>query len=454
MKTKTLLAASLFIAGIMGANAQWVLTGNANATGTSVIGTTAANPAVGQDLRFVRGGIPSGLIANQRAYFGISAGQFANTGVNAPNNTYIGQFAGRGASTAIVNSGVNNSYVGFNSGPANTTGSSNSFFGTSSGLVNTTGNGNAFFGANSGLRLLNGSANTFLGANSGRTRGASTDNTGNTFVGQDAGGGSTTIAASGSNNTYLGNNSGFNSLTGSNNIFIGNQCGAGATGSNNTFIGSQLNLNTTLSNNVVIGDGAGNQRLIINNTGATTLTGLAGANAGLVLTADNTGRLTMIAPPTVANTNIYNSDGLLATDRLIDMNNNNLYFKTANSPTNGKVYIGEVGNFVGNYKLYVEDGILTEKVRVALVGTANWADYVFAKDYKLAPLSEVEKYYTANKHLPNVPSSQELVSEGLDLGVMQAKQMEKIEELTLYIVEQNKAIETLKAQVNAFLEKK
>ncbi|MBC7440378.1 MAG: hypothetical protein H7250_10390 [Flavobacterium sp.] len=111
----------------------------------------------------------------------------------------------------------------------------------------------------------------------------------------------------------------------------------------------------------------------------------------------------------------------------------------------GDVKIGNVSTPAG-YKLYVEQGILTEKVKVAVATSAAWADYVFANDYKLKPLSEVESFIKDNNHLPNVPSAKELVKEGLDLGKMQATQMEKIEELTLYLIEMKKEIEVLKKE--------
>jgi hypothetical protein len=98
------------------------------------------------------------------------------------------------------------------------------------------------------------------------------------------------------------------------------------------------------------------------------------------------------------------------------------------------------------YKLFVEQGILTEKVKVAVNCSTAWADYVFANDYKLKPLLEVEAYVKENKHLPNIPSASELVNDGLNLGEMQAKQMEKIEELTLYMIEMKKEIDTLKKE--------
>ncbi len=109
----------------------------------------------------------------------------------------------------------------------------------------------------------------------------------------------------------------------------------------------------------------------------------------------------------------------------------------------GSLKVGNVATPVG-YKMYVEQGILTEKVKVAVASSPAWADYVFAADYKLKSLSEVEKFIDENNHLPNIPSADELVKEGLDLGKMQALQMEKIEELTLYLIEMKKEIEVLK----------
>ena len=80
-----------------------------------------------------------------------------------------------------------------------------------------------------------------------------------------------------------------------------------------------------------------------------------------------------------------------------------------------------------SYKLFVEGGILTEKVKVALRNTNNWADYVFDENYNLMPLDKLEKYISTNKHLPGIDSASELSKNGLDLAEMQSKQMEKIE---------------------------
>ncbi|MFA6150676.1 MAG: hypothetical protein WC716_05095 [Chitinophagaceae bacterium] len=99
------------------------------------------------------------------------------------------------------------------------------------------------------------------------------------------------------------------------------------------------------------------------------------------------------------------------------------------------------------YGLLVQNGILTEKVRVAIPGTPEWADYVFADDYKLMPLKQLEAFIEEENHLPEVPSAEEVVKDGVDLGQMQAKLLQKVEELTLYVIQQQKEIDTLKKQV-------
>ena len=101
----------------------------------------------------------------------------------------------------------------------------------------------------------------------------------------------------------------------------------------------------------------------------------------------------------------------------------------------------------GDYKLYVEKGILTEKVKVAIKTTASWSDYVFKKGYELMPLNSLEKYVNTNFHLPEVPSAEQVVKEGIDLGNMDSKLLAKVEELTLYIIELNKKIEQLQKEM-------
>ncbi|MGD8781982.1 MAG: LamG domain-containing protein [Ignavibacteria bacterium] len=88
------------------------------------------------------------------------------------------------------------------------------------------------------------------------------------------------------------------------------------------------------------------------------------------------------------------------------------------------------------YKLAVAGDMIAEEVVVKLED--DWPDKVFEEDYDLKPLTEVENFIKENKHLPDIPSAEEVKEEGLSIGEMQAKLLEKIEELTLYTIELNK----------------
>lgn len=119
--------------------------------------------------------------------------------------------------------------------------------------------------------------------------------------------------------------------------------------------------------------------------------------------------------------------------------------------TDGKVEIGNVQNVNGNYRLYVEKGILTERLKIALNdGSSKWSDFVFDANYQLPPLSQVEAFIKENKHLPDIPSEKEVKAHGIDVAEMDALLLQKIEELTLYVIEQNKRIEALEKQNHLF----
>lgn len=91
--------------------------------------------------------------------------------------------------------------------------------------------------------------------------------------------------------------------------------------------------------------------------------------------------------------------------------------RTMTVTNDNKVYIGDdYTNTPGNYKLYVESGILTEKIKVAVKGTTYWSDFVFHPDYKLMSLKELQQYISQNKHLPEIPNAEEVVAEGVDVG--------------------------------------
>ena len=193
----------------------------------------------------------------------------------------------------------------------------------------------------------------------------------------------------------------------------------------------------------------GNTVTLSNGGGSFTMPNTS-VTAGTNVTVTGSGSSVSPYVVSAADTSLYANNGTINSatttngNRVVTMNNSNIWFKSAAADTNSKIYIGTTATYpstTGNYKLYVEGGILTEKVKVALRSTANWADYVFEKNYDLMPLKNVEEYIAIHKHLPGIDSASELAKNGLDLAEMQAKHMAKIEEMMLYIIDQNKTIE-------------
>lgn len=153
--------------------------------------------------------------------------------------------------------------------------------------------------------------------------------------------------------------------------------------------------------------------------------------------------------------NIYNNGNEAF---ITNLENSNLNFGTNNTnivkiTPGGAMVVGTTTTPTG-YKLYVEQGILTEKVKVAIKTSANWADYVFSDEYQLQPLSQVEQYIREHKHLPGIPSTHDVMETGLDLGSMDAKLLEKVEELTLHMIRLEKEINALKLENEALRNQK
>jgi hypothetical protein len=101
----------------------------------------------------------------------------------------------------------------------------------------------------------------------------------------------------------------------------------------------------------------------------------------------------------------------------------------------GKLGVGAI-QIPDSFKLAVAGKIIAEEVVVKL--QSAWPDYVFHQDYRLKPLHEVEQFVKANKHLPGIPSAAQVEEKGLSMGEMQNKLLQKIEELTLYVIELQK----------------
>lgn len=326
-----------------------------------------------------------------------------------PNTTTLGGNNSLVLGTAAGNSSFSGEYNvlnGYQAGANLTSGDRNTFTGGLSGRKTTTGRKNTFYGYYSGYEHTTGTQNSFFGYGAGSL---STSGSNNSFFGNLAGNENTT----GHSNTYIGNQAGRANAVGAYNTVIGHYAGhkygGTKTGNYNVILGSLAGLNTgNGDNNVIIGYGAAQDVTISNKLY------IANANA--------------------------NATPLIWGD-----------FQESLLKLNAKVGIGDVSSYptnslYNNYKLFVTGGILTDEIRVKLSSSGTWADYVFQDDYQLPTLEEVENHIKENGHLPNVPSAKEVEENGINVADMARIQQEKIEELTLYIIELNKRIETLEAK--------
>lgn len=312
-------------------------------------------------------------------------------------NVFLGYNTGITA-TLGANTGSYNTALGYNTFLYNTTGSSNSVLGRNALLLNTSGSNNVAVGTSAMQSNQNGNFNMALGGNSLKSN------------------------TSGASNMAIGFSALENLTTGSNNVAIGTRAGGGKNGFGNIYIGSY-----------------------------------AGEVGGATVTEDNKLYIHNVGVPNP----LIKGDFAQGWMRINSKTTGYLVigdFDTVPSGTPGTGGVPLPPNIgtAGGYRLVVQDGILTEKIKVALRSTGgDWADYVFEPEYKakMMTLEEVEKFTLENKHLPNVLSEKEMVKEGLDVAKTSKMFMEKIEELTLYMIEMNKEIKALKAE-NELLKRK
>jgi len=134
---------------------------------------------------------------------------------------------------------------------------------------------------------------------------------------------------------------------------------------------------------------------------------------------------------------------------LVSDTSGNLFYRSASSLgghwlySNGTEYDSVDNIAIGtsnpqNYKFAVNGTAIFTKVKVKTAGT--WPDYVFAKGYHLPDLKELEDYLARYRHLPGIASEAEVQKEGIDVGDNQAALLKKVEELTLYLIDENKAL--------------
>lgn len=129
-----------------------------------------------------------------------------------------------------------------------------------------------------------------------------------------------------------------------------------------------------------------------------------------------------------------------------------IYFSSIPS-TNGNSKTLTDAQVKSNIKIHLTTGGIL-KTKDVLVTSTNWPDFVFEKDYPLMSLQETEQFIKENKHLPEIPSAVEITENGVNLGEMNALLLKKVEELTLYILQQNSDIQTLKEEVRLLKEER
>ncbi len=357
-------------------------------------------------------------IASYNAFMGPYAGYY-NT--NGYANAFMGTYAGY-----WNNSGYENAFIGTSAGYNNTVGNSNAFTGYQAGFANTSGSSNSFVGHRAGFQNTIGYSNVNIGVLAGYEN-QTGDN--GVAVGDSAG-----YHTKASGNLSVGSKAGFTNILGSGNTFLGNKADVmpGKTAlTNATAIGT--NSRVGISNAIVLGDTILKTRVGIGLTAPAFPLDVRGTinirNQGALkfssrvqLQADDTDFLVLTGAS-------HNQSGL----RLANLNN----AAAASGNTNRFLSVDEQGR-VGLYNPHIDATLVQLTVRQS----ADWPDYVFAPDYQLTPLQSVESFIKANRRLPGIPSAETVMKAGFTVGQMNAKLLEKIEELTLYLIEQQEKLVT------------
>lgn len=163
--------------------------------------------------------------------------------------------------------------------------------------------------------------------------------------------------------------------------------------------------------------------------------GLGGASNGFMMLGNSTGA-NLIAD----NNEIMVRNNGAASDMFLQHDAGNLIIC---GNEQGAVGIGvqSGATLPAGYLLAVDGKIISEELKVQLSG--NWPDYVFQDNYNLKSFDHLRSYIKENKHLPNIPAAAEVEKNGIEVGDMQKRMVEKIEELTLYILELEQRLKAL-----------
>ena len=455
------------------------------------------------------------LKGSENVYIGAFAGQRSNT--SNTNTSFAGRNTFVGTNSGLINNNDNNTFIGHNSGSTNGEGNRNTFLGNNSGLSNTSGSGNTFLGVDAGRNNRSGFDNVFIGYNAGINLADSANINHSVALGPQArvtasnslilgdfpmkvGIGNTAPQNKLEITSATTNTSGlrFTNLKSTSTPSTANSLALSVDANGDVILvpAATGGLTNPVTNLQVLSGTAGVSGLRLNNLPLSTT---ATAANDKTLSVDATGNVILVTAPAGFTNPLTNLQVQSGTAGVSGLTLNNVNSASATTTANGKVLsVDATGNvilvpatatvlpagadvwdqlvngadylirnknnksvMIGtvaaaktsiDYKLYVEKGILAEKVKVS--AQANWPDYVFGKDYSLMPLKEVENYISTNNHLPEVPSAEVIAKDGLDLGKMDATLLKKVEELTLYLIEQNKKIEVLQNKLNTLKAKK
>ncbi len=139
-----------------------------------------------------------------------------------------------------------------------------------------------------------------------------------------------------------------------------------------------------------------------------------------------------------------NSGNLGFDNNEIQARNNGVVSRLVLQNGGGALQIGSAVTPSG-YAVSVNGRVICEELKIK--ASSNWPDYVFSDNYTLTPLPDLRTFINKYKHLPNVPSASEIEKDGIEVGNMEKRLMEKIEELTLYILQQEEKIKSIETEL-------
>jgi hypothetical protein len=415
-------------------------------TNDDSITTGIRNTLIGTDAgAFLTSGSGNTYVGSKAGFTGnavngnVAIGDSAGANNSDELNVFIGQYSG------LNNEGKRNVIIGNSAAREFLEDNDNVFIGFEAGFASDKARRNVVIGSESGRDLDDGEDNVIIGSEAGKN----TDASNNIFIGRESGKANT----KGESNVFIGKSSGELSTEGVRNTFMGYRAGIGSNSTGETFA----------SYNVAVGDSAGAANngdgnvFIGSVSGASTVSGYDNVFIGAYAAASGAGAAS------ISNSVAIGADAKVAIDNAIILGDTaNLDIKVGigtASPKHKLDVKGVVNMSVGfnspaikvndiQFAGLDKDGaFLLSDFKIKYSEKKLWSDKVFDESYKLMPLSELKKFIEVNNHLPNVPSANEVVENGVSIYDITAKLLEKIEEQSLYILQMKSEIDELRTLI-------